>query len=355
MTLNWSMTSGAGAYKVEIRNPDGKIIVTETVTEPRIQLEILPGKYEMRITALNRFMRESGSTAWMPFSVLRRKPPVVNSISPRVLLPGEGGTLVLHGAEFGDDTAAALGGQSPTPLRFELVSPNELRVKIPPIERRGAYDLILTNKPDLSVTVPGAFLVRYPDPVAEALKPSVLDFEEIDRQITIAGKAFYDGITAALVRENRRIALPLERISLAELRSSVPSGIEAGTWDLELANDSESLSVRSGALTVVFAVPVPVSIEPSFIDFDASNKSVVARGGSFYSTVSAALVSGRSRIELESSRVSASELRFSVPEDLAIGSWDLEIANNTAAKGDSRRRAHYRPHGAVSGAPLGNS
>jgi branched-chain amino acid transport system substrate-binding protein len=331
VTLNWSAVDGAGAYRVEIRNADGDVIIAERVAEPQIQLEVLPGEYKMRVTALNRFMQDSGSTDWMPFSVLRRKPPVVSSISPRSLVPDEGGTLVLRGEEFGEDTSVVIGDGSSTPLLGELVSAEEMRVRVPPIDAIGTYDLVLTNKPDLSVSVRDAFSIRYPEPVAELLKPSALDFEAKDRQVTVGGGAFYEGIEAALVQGNRKIALTAERTSLTALQFLVPAGIAPGSWDLELANDPTSVSIAPGALVVVFAAPVSASVEPSVLDFDTSDRGVVATGNSFYSTVSAALVKDGDRITLDSSRVSPTELHFRVPADLAVGNWDLELANGAEA------------------------
>jgi len=211
--LEWKAAQGAGAYKVEIRNFQGETILAEKVTESWIQIEILPGDYEMRITALNRFMQESSSTAWTPFSVQRRKPPVVTSISPKEVVPNEEATLVLRGEEFGDDTSVVIDDENLIPLSIDLVSASMLRILLPPITLSGVYDLVVTNKPDLSVRVDTAFSVRYPDPIVTHLVPSVLDFEERDKQISVSGREFYENISATLVQGNQRIALSTAQIS----------------------------------------------------------------------------------------------------------------------------------------------
>ncbi len=328
VNLDWSAVSGSGGYKIDIRDTAGKLLITETVKKPEIVLEIPPGDYEMRVTTLNRFMQPSGSSPWTAFTVLRRNPPLVTSISPKTVIPNETTTLTLRGGEFGEDTTVTLGESGF--LKATLISESELRVTLPPLDKTGSYDLSVTNKPALSIKVAEAFTVRYPDPFIKEINPTILDYDTGQRTVTLSGASYYDAIRAYLLKDQNRIEAPLEKLSAKLIRVSIPEDLETGTWDLELANDAISKSRFSEALTIIPAVPIPIlnSISPDVIASGVTER--IHLYGAGFEPNTQIYIGGR---EAASTTISSMELEFVVPDNTRPGYHTISAMNREDRRG----------------------
>ncbi|MBN2771390.1 MAG: hypothetical protein JXR90_11905 [Spirochaetes bacterium] len=67
--MRWEAVPNARAYRVQIRDLSGKIIVTEETAKPEYRITLSSGKYEYRVTALNKPGQPGTSSAWTPFEI----------------------------------------------------------------------------------------------------------------------------------------------------------------------------------------------------------------------------------------------------------------------------------------------
>ena len=67
--MRWEAVANARGYRVQIRDLSGKIVVTEETTKPEYRITLSSGKYEYRVTALNKPGQPGTSSAWTPFEI----------------------------------------------------------------------------------------------------------------------------------------------------------------------------------------------------------------------------------------------------------------------------------------------
>ncbi len=82
--------------------------------------------------------------------------PVLTSISPAVLIFGQGGTLTVHGADFVDGLVVDFGSQSPTPFN---VTPSQFDITVAGSEPVGFVEVTITLPNGNFVTSPDSFRV----------------------------------------------------------------------------------------------------------------------------------------------------------------------------------------------------
>ena len=73
LTMEWSEAGRAAAYRVEIKDKNGRLILRKTLRGTGIKISLVPGKYKRRVVALNKFMKPGAATPWEAFRVRRRK------------------------------------------------------------------------------------------------------------------------------------------------------------------------------------------------------------------------------------------------------------------------------------------
>lgn len=79
--LEWSSVPSAKSYVVEIQNKDdGKTVLSETVSENRIELKLPPGEYKQRVGVVNKFNKISVWSDWRPYSIIPTARPVLESL-----------------------------------------------------------------------------------------------------------------------------------------------------------------------------------------------------------------------------------------------------------------------------------
>ncbi|MCB1179271.1 MAG: fibronectin type III domain-containing protein [Leptospiraceae bacterium] len=66
--LEWSPIKGNKGYKLEVKKEDGSIS-SENIKTNFIELNLLPGKYDVRVSALNKFRKPSNWSDWKIITV----------------------------------------------------------------------------------------------------------------------------------------------------------------------------------------------------------------------------------------------------------------------------------------------
>lgn len=112
-TLQWSADQNVLEYKVEIQNSSGQVIKTITTEKNSVSLSLSQGKYRYKITAYDLLGRESVSTKWTDFEVLRANQPALVHKQTLESLQEDGKTLEmeLNVADVTTDTVAELVNQ----------------------------------------------------------------------------------------------------------------------------------------------------------------------------------------------------------------------------------------------------
>ncbi len=98
--LRWKAVEGAAGYAVEIRDDSEKLVLEKRVDAAEYYFSLPPGKYRVRIGAVNRFQQV---VSWSDWSSLVIKPPVkpvIDSLEPGQLPPLTKGIVVIRGSKF---------------------------------------------------------------------------------------------------------------------------------------------------------------------------------------------------------------------------------------------------------------
>ena len=123
-TLKWNGDQNVLEYKVEIKNSKGTTIKTITTESSSVNLSLGPGKYRYKITAYDLLGRESVSTKWTDFEVLRANQPAIEHKETLESLQEDGKTLEmdLNVTDVTSDTVAELVNQkSGKKIRGKLI------------------------------------------------------------------------------------------------------------------------------------------------------------------------------------------------------------------------------------------
>lgn len=73
--VEWGAVKGARGYIVEIRNQEGRELFKGNVKNSYTAVELAPGTYRIRITALNVFMKPGSSSGWSTLTVKKKEQP----------------------------------------------------------------------------------------------------------------------------------------------------------------------------------------------------------------------------------------------------------------------------------------
>lgn len=146
--LRWEPVEGAVSYAVNIKNSDGEIILDIKVKAAEYYFSLEPGKYQVRIGAVNRFERVVSWSDWSSLVIRPPVQPVITSVEPFKLPPSSKSELTIRGRDFISGARVFLQRDS------RMISPETCRVvdktlvsctiKIPP-GTEGDCSLVMAN------------------------------------------------------------------------------------------------------------------------------------------------------------------------------------------------------------------
>lgn len=73
--IEWEEVKGARGYILEIKNREGREIYRKKIADSFALVDIAPGDYKIRITALNVFMKPGSNSGWTAFMVKKKARP----------------------------------------------------------------------------------------------------------------------------------------------------------------------------------------------------------------------------------------------------------------------------------------
>lgn len=170
--LQWKPVTGAGGYIIEIRDSGEKIIVEKMITDTTYDISKLkPGKYQYRLTTLNKLQRKGNNTGWINFSIEKGIVPVLTKVSKKTLSHSTDNlSLTVTGENFLKDTRLYLKkGSEKIELDTSLISSRKLKV-IFSLENKtgGVYDLVAVNRGGFESVMISA--IEITDPLVATVK-----------------------------------------------------------------------------------------------------------------------------------------------------------------------------------------
>jgi hypothetical protein len=152
--IQWKAVEGSKSYLMEIRDPGSDdIILSRSVNGTSADVSLKPGDYEVRITALNKFLKPAGKSSWTKLSVKRSVAPDPKDMAGTDLYAGaKDQALTVSGSGFMASTEAYLevDGKS---VRAAVLGQTEGSISL-------SFDL--TSAP------PGEYALRFKNPSSNA-------------------------------------------------------------------------------------------------------------------------------------------------------------------------------------------
>lgn len=71
--IEWEAVKGAHGYIVEMKDREGRELLRKTVTTSYAAMEVAPGSYKIRITALNVFLKPGSNSGWTDLIVKKKE------------------------------------------------------------------------------------------------------------------------------------------------------------------------------------------------------------------------------------------------------------------------------------------
>ena len=262
VTISWKAVAGAGGYLIEAANAAGDVVLSEKVPadvrEKTIRLP--PGRYNLRMTTLNRFLRPEESTEWILVLVQSLEPPVFISLTPRVMVTGRPQSMRLKADGMAPDAAVAVVTPSSQDLRAptERVSQSDFVISLPPLKERGDYTIVLTNPPDLKTAVPAAFSAAPAIAAVDKIQPDKVETSRASAVIELIGREFSPFAQVSMVGSEKRsipIQLKITEIHPDSITLEIPQGLDPGTYELDLINEPGESPVAVSAQRVTIVGP----------------------------------------------------------------------------------------------------
>ena len=155
-TYEWKAVPGAKLYAIEIKDKNGKLLISRRLPINRIELELPEGEYLHRITVLNKFRKPTGWTPWTPLRLgVARSPSVQKVLPAKLVIPQDSppGKKVLRkieikGNNFVKSTKVKLlTKDGPIPLENVIIKDNNTIVVEADIAglTSGKFDLVIEN------------------------------------------------------------------------------------------------------------------------------------------------------------------------------------------------------------------
>jgi hypothetical protein len=152
--LDWAPRPEAEAYWVQIRDHDREIVLDERVKGESFTFRIIPGDYNQRIAAINRFGTPGPWSPWQPLRIRATRTPRIGALAPLGATASDGSREVeVRGDHFTQHTRVYLQrpGQEPREVPVRRRESNRLVVRLTPADfRDGNYSLVVQNPRGLS-------------------------------------------------------------------------------------------------------------------------------------------------------------------------------------------------------------
>ncbi|MBL8019517.1 MAG: IPT/TIG domain-containing protein [Leptospirales bacterium] len=157
--MEWKPIQGAGGYIVQVRDAAGKVVLEKKVQENRVELELVPGRYEQRVAALNKFQKPMPFSDWKELSIRVQSPPDVKDLSTSSERVGEQ-VVTIEGKNFNENTKVFLDTDKGKVASSKVDFVNDHKIvasfdtqKIDP----GKHDIVVENSRNRIVRVEDAF------------------------------------------------------------------------------------------------------------------------------------------------------------------------------------------------------
>ena len=267
-----------------------------------------------------------------PVTVVGAPPPTIASFSPMQLCIG-GGSVTLSGTNFEQGAQVSVGPVAATGVTVS----NGGTVAVATIPNAGllpgmSYPVKLTNPSGCSATAANQLSVVIGMTVFYVDPPTV--WNGITTQVTVYGTNVMGGIQAvSIAPSGTQNWMPLKNIVVTGANRAtalVPSGVAAGTYDVQVGDKSACSSILAGGLKVVANPTLTVSTIDPKTGYINADTAVTIKGAGFTATPRVYLSSGNANAAVALSAVSfldGNTLTATVPKGLAVATYDLIIVN----------------------------
>ncbi len=179
--LEWKPVQGAAAYVVQVRDPSGKVVFERTVDQNKVEVQLPPGKYQQRVSVLNKFRKPAGFSDWTEFNIRVAEMPDVEAVKPAPLPPdqekkGER-AVTIQGDHLSEGTKVYVETDKGkvASSKVEVVGENKLVASFDAAKiDQGKHDIIVENSRNKIVRVEDALRVDEQKKVTTASDPRIV-------------------------------------------------------------------------------------------------------------------------------------------------------------------------------------
>ena len=344
--LQWKAISGAGGYRLELKDATGQITLTEDLTETKTTLSLEPGTYELRVSTLNRFGKPEAGTPWTPLTIKPIPVPEISSVRPASIPEDEPATVVVTGKGEDEKTTWLLVPEQGSPLSLvPKVSGEGWSFTLPALAQ-GTYTLRATGKTGKVGQLATAVTVRPHDALVSGWSLVTADAQH-PLSVEFKGRYLYPGTTFVFSAGNLR---QTNSVSAGQdlTRVTLPLPQDAGTYAISVEGFEASRTVIP-SLTVL-PVPQLAGVVPTSGPTERPVVALPLVDGS--PNLRIFVEYGRERHEIENPVQSATQLSFAVPASLsAPGNYRLWIANSQGREAALAEGLTIKNDGSVQGSP----
>lgn len=253
--FHWSAVDGANGYLVEV-GLSGTTVETDkkSADENSATLNLVPGSYLVRVTALDSAQNPLSAAEWTPLQVEAQEAPVLEAMDPLAWIQGTGGVVKLKVSGLALDAKAAVRTPSGTVVPLDLTpsADGNLELTLPPQQEIGNDTLQITNPPAKTLSIRGKLSVHYAAPVVTKVDPSVLEESDTEQTIVITGNGFSpDAIVGFRLGDGGKFNLLTIAASTAtSLSVALPAGAKPGDYRLTVANAVRDKPVLAGTVKI---------------------------------------------------------------------------------------------------------
>ncbi len=152
-SITWEPVAGASGYFLEIKDSEGNIIVSTTVSENFYSMSNLkPGAYSFRVATLNILKHQGESTLWIDFVIEKLYIPELKSVSQGELISSfSNKNIVVKGKNLKPGAKLFLrgNGKEIELTDFQVISDTEAVFNCKPdSSSNGKYNLVIVNRGD---------------------------------------------------------------------------------------------------------------------------------------------------------------------------------------------------------------
>lgn len=257
--IEWELVAGAGGYDFEVVNAAGEPAFEKRLgaADNSIELNLPAGKYQFRISTLNKFLRVDSSSDWVSFTILAYGAPTFEKISPQTVRPGAPLALTLQADMLSTKATVTLVSPSgkKIPVSIKKTKGKSFALTGAALTERGSYSLVMTNPPNYTTVRKAAIQAAYPEPTILSIAPAQVSREEIaspGATLTAHGKNFSPEATLGLKpsRGTDPLWLSPKTLSATDLSATIPETLEADTYAVFFRNAADLAAIPAGTLVV---------------------------------------------------------------------------------------------------------